>query len=333
MNNMSKSAKTVLKIFSGTVPCDVSELDLGITLKGGQSFRWKEIPENKYRGVFASSIWTLHQDSSQIFFTVHTSSLKSSKACKEQLEKYFRLDLSLRDNLIVWCSSDPKFSRFSSQVRGVRILDQNPTENLFSFICSANNHITRITKMIERMCENYGRKIGEVDGENYFDFPKIEDLSQEEVPQVLAKEGFGYRAKYIGNSAKKLMELGGIEFLESLHRYSGISYDDARKKLMVLPGVGPKVADCICLMSLGHLEAIPVDTHIYQVAKETYLPGLKKFSTSSGVYGEINRFFRDTWGSLAGWAQAIVFCSRIKSQERTGEDLEAQGPVKKTRKK
>ncbi|XP_063972333.1 N-glycosylase/DNA lyase [Diachasmimorpha longicaudata] len=322
---MSKTAKTSLKIISGAVPCDRSELDLGITLKGGQSFRWKETPDKKYRGVLASSIWTLHQDTSKILFTVHTRTLKTPSACQKHLENYFRLELSLKEHLALWSSSDPHFSKFSSQVKGVRILDQSPTENVFSFICSANNHITRITKMIDRMCENYGEKIGEVDGEIHFDFPEIEKLSHEDVTQVLLKEGFGYRAKYINNSAKKLLELGGNKWLESLHKNSGISYEEAREKLMVLPGVGRKVADCICLMSLGHLEAIPVDTHIYQVAKETYLQGLKKFSASSGVYGEINTFFRKTWGPMAGWAQAVVFCTRIKENRKGRGGMEGGG--------
>ena len=39
---------------------------------------------------------------------------------------------------------------------GARILCQDPVECLFQFICSSNNHISRIHGMVERLCRNYG---------------------------------------------------------------------------------------------------------------------------------------------------------------------------------
>jgi N-glycosylase/DNA lyase len=67
-----------------------------------------------------------------------------------------------------------------------------------------------------------------------------------------------------------------------------------------------QVADCICLMSLGHLEAIPVDTHIYQVAVQRYLPHLGGRKTvTDKVYDEIGNHFRSLFGSLAGWAHTV----------------------------
>ena len=32
--------------------------------------------------------------------------------------------------------------------------------------------------------------------------------------------------------------------------------------LLQLTGVGPKVADCICLMSLDKHDVVPIDTHV-----------------------------------------------------------------------
>lgn len=46
-------------------------------------------------------------------------------------------------------------------------------------------------------------------------------------------------------------------------------YPAAAEALQELHGVGPKVADCIALFSLDKLDAVPCDTHVWQV--EGYL--------------------------------------------------------------
>lgn len=83
-------------------------------------------------------------------------------------------------------------------------------------------------------------------------------------------------------------------------------YKEAKKELIKLPGIGPKVADCICLMSLNHLEAVPVDTHVYQIAANLYLKHLKgRKSITDSVYNEIGDHFRNLYGPLAGWAHTV----------------------------
>merc|ERR1712059_228925 len=114
-----------------------------------------------------------------------------------------------------WAVNDPIFNRISVDYPGVRMLRQDPVENLFSFICSANNNIARISGMVENLC-------------------------QEGVEQRLRELGFGYRAKYIQQSAAKIIKLGGEQWLYSLR---GQDYVDAKKSLLQLSGIGPKVAD------------------------------------------------------------------------------------------
>lgn len=59
-------------------------------------------------------------------------------------------------------------------------------------------------------------------------------------------------------------------------------------------------------MSLNHLQAIPVDTHIYQIAKSLYLPHLGNQKTvTEKVYTEIGDHFRELYGPLAGWAHTV----------------------------
>lgn len=81
----------------------------------------------------------------------------------------------------------------------------------------------------------------------------------------------------------------------------------------------PQVADCICLMSLNHLEALPVDTHVYQIAAQNYLPHLRgKKNVTEKMYTEIGDHFRILYGDMAGWAHTVsriraAFCLNKKS--------------------
>lgn len=59
------------------------------------------------------------------------------------LRKYFRLDVSLEEHYAQWSEKDPHFKKAAEKFTGVRILSQDPVENLFSFICSSNNNIAR----------------------------------------------------------------------------------------------------------------------------------------------------------------------------------------------
>lgn len=120
----------------------------------------------------------------------------------------------------------------------------------------------------------------------------------------LRKAKFGYRAKFISGSISKIKEFGGLKWFEDL---KALTYQEARQELLKLPGIGYKVADCICLMSLGHLESVPIDTHIFQIAQQSYMPeALKKAkSVTPKIYDDISNKFRDIYGEYAGWAQAV----------------------------
>lgn len=65
-------------------------------------------------------------------------------------------------------------------------------------------------------------------------------------------------------------------------------------------------------MSLNHLQAIPVDTHVFQIAVTNYMPDLKKTkSITPRIYTEIGDKFRDVYGPLAGWAQTVCLSSEF----------------------
>lgn len=317
--------------------CPISELQLNITLQCGQSFRWCEISSGKWRGVIGQEVWTLSQDDSHIHYCIYPSCRKignqeqfrlipkqkkirtsyklntSQQNYDAVLKDYFQLDFSLKKMYSDWKAADSNFSRVCSKFPGVRILNQDPVENVFSFICSSNNNIQRISSLVERLCLLYGTKITVLDGTTWHSFPNVSSLAADGVEETLRAQGFGYRAKFIHKSAQMIMKKGGEAWLHSLR---SLPYEECHAQLMTLHGIGAKVSDCICLMSMGHLNAIPVDTHVFQIAARDYLPHLRSCkSLTKKVYSEIADHFRVVFGEYAGWAHSVLFTADLKKFE------------------
>ncbi|KAF2368063.1 8-oxoguanine DNA glycosylase N-terminal [Trinorchestia longiramus] len=126
----------------------------------------------------------------------YTSSNTSPDVANHYLDivhRYFRLDVDLITAYKDWCKRDVNFQVAAQKCPGVRLLDQPPVENVFSFICSSNNNINRISSLVEKLSVAFGSKECEVDGHEWFSFPTIEALAGEGVEQNLRTLGFGYR--------------------------------------------------------------------------------------------------------------------------------------------
>lgn len=241
---------------------------------------------------------------------------------EDLLKAYFRLDFDLETFYAKWSEAHVHFASKQSMYTNIRQLDIDVVENLFSFICSQNNNISRISSLVNKLCVHYGEKICEVEGQEYFAFPDLSELSKEGVEENLRVLGFGYRAKYIQKSAAEIIVKGGLKWFQQLRE---MSYADAHAELMTLTGIGPKVADCICLMSLNHLSAIPVDTHIIQITKH-YLPEVANIKNMTPtLYRKIGNEFRRVYGDYCGWAQTVLFCAELSGFK---EKEESSKPVK-----
>ncbi|NWT91687.1 OGG1 lyase, partial [Urocynchramus pylzowi] len=306
------------------LPCPPAELRLDLVLSSGQSFRWWESSPGAWTGVLGGRVWTLRQDGDRLWYTVYgedeehegerdgcpAEAAKLSAAETDRiLRDYFQLDVGLSALYHAWGAADPLFRKVANDFPGVRVLRQDPVECLFSFICTSNNHISRITAMIERLCQAFGRRLCCLDSRPFHAFPSLSALTGVDAEARLRVLGFGYRAKFVSGSARAIAEGLGPEGLCQLRT---APYAEARRVLCALPGVGAKVADCVCLLSLDKAEAVPVDTHVWHIARQRYGVALGGKSLTPRAYQEIGDFFRGLWGPRAGWAQAVLFCADLR---------------------
>ena len=175
---------------------------------------------------------------------------------------------------------------------GIRILKQDKTETIFSFIISQNNNINRIKKIIEKLCESLGDKKSFM-GEVYYSFPTAEKLASKKV-EFYKELGLGYRDAYLLNFAQKIVEGYDVNKLDSLDTIS------LEKELLKIYGVGKKVADCILLFAYNRSDSFPVDTWIEKVYKEN-LFGKEKDRKKISL--ELTSKFK----GLSGYVQQYLF--------------------------
>lgn len=189
----------------------------------------------------------------------------------------------------------PCLTRATSVAKGLRLLNQDPEEMIFSFIISQNNNIPRIKKIIAAICKNLGDKREFMGGE-YYTFPTAARLCERDAAFYKGL-GAGYRDTFIKQTADRISR-DGIGHLKALNAES------LKKELLTYVGIGPKVADCVCLFGFNKGDCFPVDTWIEKLYRED-------FGGTEKDRKKINAFFTATFGQYSGLVQQYLFyCKR-----------------------
>lgn len=185
-------------------------------------------------------------------------------------------------------SSDKYLTNAVALGQGIRILKQDLWEMIVTFLISQQNNIPRIKKCIDNICTRYGGRIyvdalGNNQGKEVYAFPEVETLAS--LPEdALMECNLGYRSKYVVRTAREI-----VEGKYDLDKIMNLDYEKARKTLLEMYGVGVKVADCISLFALHHVDAFPIDTHIKQVLDREYPQGFD-FERYQGIAGIIQQY-------------------------------------------
>lgn len=310
--------------------CKSFELNCKVCLgEGGQSFTWESLDFCTWFNVIDGYCVIIRDHSESSIINLYVPSDLDSKTQEDALESvrnYLRLNENLEELCLEWSRADPKFPK---NFPGIRLLRQDPLETLFAFICSQNNLISRIKHLVKTLKKEFGTIKG------IFTFPSVGSVEFYSFPsdvkvfldseQQLREWKFGYRAKYISGAAAYLTENNFINS-NDLCKLRSCSYDISVKFLRAVPGIGPKVADCIALMSLDQMSSVPIDTHIWRIARERY-----KFTPSSSsktkvianlndkLYREIGDKFRELFGERAGWAHSVLFTAELKTFKNSNQ--------------
>lgn len=178
---------------------------------------------------------------------------------------------------------------------GIRILNQELFETTISFIISANNQIPRIKKAVRILSERYGDYLGDYMGESYYSFPTPEVLAKVDPLEIREYARVGFRDVRIVETAKAFVD-GFLNFEDE----QKLKDSELHKKLKELPGIGPKVADCIMLFAYHRRETFPVDVWIKRVMETLFIG--KEVPKK-----QVDDYAREIFGDLAGYAQQYLF--------------------------
>ncbi|GAW80235.1 N-glycosylase/DNA lyase [Plasmodium gonderi] len=456
-NLINGSTFSVIKNFEKKwekINVSTNDLQLKYCFLIGQEFCFSEVSKNTYIGLINKKIYLFKETEKAIYYQCIYDRNKCIKGItkgennchvdekenndktnlndiyEKDVEEFFNLQFPLRENIEMWKKKDKRMNEITHKIKGLRILKADSVESFFSFLCSTNNNIPRITLMIECLRRRYGKFIATIifhgqdllvkidnhtegsfrdfnrdskliqqktdtdpnvlvkleyplnsklveeypsyvspkgeqkahirvkkefptnssEGEQesaeanreesdeekqnvkawrkesdeekknvkvwrkesgeekqnveakrkkpyaeaaarnqnkifyehvktmikeekemkifpFYEFPSIEIISKLK-EEDLRNLGFGYRSSYVIESAKMLTEIGSEEWIENLKKVKKTK--ECIDKLIMFPGIGLKVANCICLFGLNKFDCIPIDTHIYDIIYKYY---------------------------------------------------------------
>ena len=271
-----------------------STFELKDIFECGQCFRWEKQEDGSYIGIVNNNVIKVIKEENKIIFkSVGEDDLNKLVTYYFDLERDYEVikkKLSKIDN---------NMKKSIEYGKGIRILNQDLWETIISFIISANNNIPRIKGIIDRISKAYGKEII-FEGKSYYTFPTANELSKASVND-LRKLGLGFRDVRVYETTKMINENKvDLEYLSNEKDFNKV-----RNLLLTLPGVGPKVADCILLFSsLKRWEAFPIDVWVRRVMNELYIGNEDETKVKKE---QIEKIAHEKFGSLAGIAQQYLF--------------------------
>ena len=268
--------------------------DLDECLYMAQDFRWCKIGDGWHSGVLRGNLIHIRQNDRGVEYRAHSD-------LSELLTSYFRLDEDIHAVYEHISSIDDRVACLVRKYPGLRVLRQpDPWECTVAYICSATNNIDRIRNIVEKIAKGIGKPV-ELDGEVRHAFPTVEEILYAGERQLEELSlGLNRHKKII--AAAERIHSGQLDLCRLAQ--PDVTYGEAKVQLTACYGIGPKVADCIALFTLGKTQAFPVDTWVRRAVAE-YFPGLELYDEA------IAQWAQDRFGKYAGYANQFLFTGQF----------------------
>ena len=278
-------------------------LNLAQIAASGQCFRMLPVPEKP--GIWSLISGTHYLEISGtpdgFFFDCPDEALPFWK-------QYFDLGTDYGSFIASIRADDAYLAAAADAGSGIRILRQDLWEMMITFLISQQKTIPKIREAVEALAKKYGAKrtaaLSDGSIRTYYSFPSPEELASASLDDLLTLK-LGYRAKYIHRLIQDV--LAGNVSLESL---AALPPDEAMTALTSLYGIGPKVANCVCLFGLHHIDAFPVDTWIRKILMSQYAPryrGKKRGLSEDRLSDALIRKYFSRYQGYAGVMQQYIF--------------------------
>ena len=262
-------------------------IDIDNSINSGQVFLWEKDGINWY-GINGQDILKINEN----------GAIKSILNLKIN---FFRKNDNIQE-IIRSISKDKTVKKAVKEYEGLRIFKQDPFQCMISFIISSNSNIQKIKSSLEKITKKFGKQI-KINNKEFFLFPEPEKIANASINEIKTC-GVGYRAPFIKEAAKMVVfKKINFKYLEKCN------YEEAKKNICVIPGIGNKVADCILLFSLNKLEAFPLDTWMIKILEKYYSKEFKieTKTITQKQYELLHEKIVNYFGPYCGYAQQFLF--------------------------
>jgi N-glycosylase/DNA lyase len=282
-------------MFTHVIKIRARDFDLEKTLDSGQVFHWQKVGDGFVGAIGDLPVYVEQGHGMlKVRFGGPPKPTREPRVLPGIVARYFALDHPLAEI----CDSfpkDPVMNAAHDFCYGLRIIRQPKWECLATFICSSMKQVAHIRQISLALRKRFGeqRRIGNQLVYTFASPPRLAQASEKELRDCK----LGYRAKNLRATAR-LVSSGQTD----LEAWSGLSDAELRKQLCALPGVGPKIANCVMLFAYERMRAFPIDVWIERVLRQHYFSRRKKMSAQ-----RLRKFSETYFGEHGGYAQQYLF--------------------------